>query len=930
VKHPYQDLVHDIARPSRYLGGEFGQTVKEWRTAECRVCLAFPDLYEVGMSHLGLKILYAIINRHPALLAERAYAPWFDMEQRLRETNEPLRSLESGRPLGDFDVVGFSLGFELHVANLLQMLELGRIPLRSADRSEGDPLVLAGGAISLHPEPMADFLDALLVGDGEEQTVPLLLRWSDLGRRGLGRAPRLRALAELPGVYVPSLYGTEADARTGLRRVARADEGTPLPVRRLRVDAIEAHPFPVEGPVASTEAVFDRVSVEIARGCHEGCRFCQAGIIYRPLRERSPGQILDVVERSFREYGYETASLTSLSTADYSAIKPLVRGLSRLVESERMALIVSSLRGYGLDREVLRQLKLSRSTGLTLAPEAGSERLRDVINKNVSQEQLLESAERIFDTGWSRLKLYFMIGLPTETDRDVSGIIETASRVLAAGKRILGRRAEVTVSVSTHVPKPHTPFQWCAMNSWQEIERKQALLRREARGTRLRLKLHDPAGSWLEAALCRGDRTLSDVVERAYRRGARFESWKERLDLQHWHAAFEESGVSPDRFLRGIPLDSGLPWDHIDTGVERKFLVREHRRALSGRPTPPCGKPAVKGVGGKSEKLVCHDCGMGCDLERMAEQRRRYSIELCPDAAGSTPPRDEPQTGAGSSARARPRRPPERSRQGAARRLRLGFRKLGRSAFLSHLDLVRTLPRILRRAGLPLYYSEGFHPKAMMIFGPALGVGVCSLAEYVDVRLRRQPEVALDCDSLIKRLSDRSPDGISFFAACELGDGDAKLSRVIDQAVYVAALPLGPLRAAGLGDAGELEERLRKRLSEKLLVRRVVEEKKKTVDVGRYLLEVCPGEGEQVLKAAGLGEDSVALTLGLRIAAEGTAKPGEALQALLGEDLTNAARFVRSELLWTRGGVRATPLQLEALQSRPASSSRESDRTEKP
>ncbi len=935
MKHPYQDLVHDVLRPARYLGGEFGETVKRWEAVDGRVCLCFPDVYEVGMSHLGLKILYQVLNRHPRLLAERAYAPWFDMERKLRESGEPLRSLESGRPLGDFDAVGFSLGFELHVTNLLQMLELGGIELRAADRGEKDPLVLGGGPQALHPEPVADFVDAFLLGDGEEQTAPLLLRWCELGRQGLGRRERLRELARLPGVYLPSLYRTESDLRTGLGYVVPAVPDAPLPLHRLRVESIDSHPFPIQGPVASTEAVFDRVSVEIARGCHEGCRFCQAGIIYRPLRERSPGQIVEVVERSFREYGYETASLTSLSTADYCAIKPLVRRLSGLVQSERVALIVSSLRGYGLDREVLRCLKLGRSTGLTLAPEAGSQRLRDVINKNVSEAQLLQTAERVFETGWSRLKLYFMIGLPTETDQDVAAIVETGRRVLGVGRRIAGRRTQVTVSVSTHVPKPHTPFQWCAMDDLAEIERKQALLRSEARGSRLGLKLHDPAGSWLEAVLSRGDRSLSAVIEEAYRRGARFESWSDTLDLCYWHQAFEQTEVAADRYLRAIPLDSRLPWDHVDTGVAPEFLAREHARALAGRTTAPCGRPARKAgsdpetADDGSGKLVCHRCGIGCDLDRMREQRRGYAVELGPEPDAPAPGLDPERDGSVRSLRSK-RRPPERPGQGASRRIRLGFRKLGRAALLSHLDLVRALPRVLKRAGLPLYYSEGFHPKALMIFGPALGVGVGSLAEYVDVQLREPSQGDFDLANLPERLSRLSPDGLSFFAARELGEGDAKLSRIIDQALYAAALPAAALRQAGIRGADELEKRLRQRMGEKLQVKRVTDKGEKRIDVSRFLIEVRVNEGREAVERAGLDRNAVPLTLRLRVGAEGTAKPSEALGALLGESVAVDSRFVRSELLWTRGGVRATPMDLEALRMRGTSAPRRRDREKEP
>mgnify|MGYP001077599978 CR=1 FL=1 len=925
MRHPYQDLVHDVIKPARYLGGEFGERSKDWQAVDCRVCLCFPDVYEVGMSHLGLKILYDILNRHPRLLAERAYAPWFDMERLLRESGQPLRSLESGRSLGDFDVVGFSLGFELQVTNLLQMLQLGGIPLRAANRGEKDPLVLGGGPGALHPEPIADFVDAFLLGDGEEQTVPLLLRWWELGRQGLGRRERLRELARLPGLYLPSLYRTESDPRTGLQYLVADAPQASLPVHRLRVESIDTHRFPVQGPVASTEAVFDRVSVEIARGCHQGCRFCQAGIVYRPLRERSPGQIVEVVERCFREYGYETASLTSLSTADYCALKPLVRRLSALVQNERVALIVSSLRSDGLDPEVLRDLKLSRSTGLTLAPEAGSQRLRDVINKNVDEAQLLQTAERIFATGWSRLKLYFMIGLPTETDQDVAAIIETSRRVLAVGRRMAGRGAQVTVSVSTHVPKPHTPFQWCAMDDLEEIARKQALLRNQARGSRLGLKLHDPAGSWLEAVLSRGDRSLSAVIEQAYRRGARFESWSEKLDLDNWHQAFEQTGVTTDRFLRAIPLGSRLPWDHIDTGVEPEFLAREHARALAGRCTAPCGRPArpsgkeLEAVDDGRGKLVCHGCGIGCDLEKMREQRELFALELGPQPEGPQPEAPAPDlraAGNGTAPRSRPRRrPPERPGQGAARRIRLGYSKLGRAALLSHLDLVRTLPRILKRADLPLYYSEGFHPKALMIYGPALGVGVYSLAEYVDVQLRELSDKALDLGSLPERLSGFAPEGIDFFAACELGKDDAKLSRIIDQAVYAAALPAPALDQAGLDSAGALEARVRQRMGDNLLIKRVTDKGEKSIDLSRFLLQVRVGEGRVAIERAGFDREAIPVTLRLHVGAEGTAKPGEALGALLGERVAAASRFVRSELLWTQGGVRATPMQLQALRS---------------
>jgi radical SAM family uncharacterized protein/radical SAM-linked protein len=926
-QHPYADFIHRVKKPARYLGGEHGEIRKDWDATFAKVCLCFPDVYEVGMSHLGFKILYSILNQHPKLLAERAYAPWIDMERELRLRDEPLRSLETFRALSEFDVVGFSLQFELTFTNILQMLELGGIPLRSSERQEGDPLVIAGGPTATHPEPLSAFVDAFLIGDGEERTPEIALLYRELREAGVPRSERLAQLAQLPGVYVPSLYETELEPETGQRYVARAlRPELPLPVKRTFVSDISQYPFPKDGPIANTETVFDRVSVEIARGCTEGCRFCQAGMIYRPVRERDPAEIIEVLRHAVREGGYDGASLTSLSTADYSAISPLVHNAMKELRKERATLSVSSLRAYGLAEDVLDEIKDGGGKGLTFAPEAGTQRMRDVINKNVTEAQLLETARRVFSRGFSRMKLYFMIGLPTETDEDVLGIIETGARAQAVGRELIGRAARVTVSVSTHVPKPHTPFQWCAMDARDEVLRKQQLLRDAARRAGVELRMHDSLGSFLEGVIARGDRSLCDVIYGAFKRGARFDSWEEQLRLDYWQEAMEEAGVSPSRFLGTLPTSARLPWDHIDVSLAPGFLAREYRKALRDRLSPPCGKAVGMFVHhtnleeheGDQRKLVCYHCGVACDMQKMRTDRGEFLIKLGARQKPAAEPEqlttaDEPSAQpatAPSPRKARPARarPPERPDQGRAMRVRLGYRKVGRAAFSSHLDLVRLLPRLFRRLDLPVYYSLGFHSKPVLVFGPALSLGVASLAEYVDLKLCEREDI--DWSELPARLSEATLDGIDFFRARRLRDGEPKLSALITEASYVAGIPLAALSELGFASARALEQRVAARSGGELRTRRVIDGIGKWVDVHSYLREVAVGQGAEALEEAGIAGDLLPIRFRVQITGQGTAKASEVLETLL-DAREVPARIVRTSLGWRAGAVHGTPFDVE-------------------
>ncbi len=963
-EHPYASFIQRVAKPSRYMGGEHGEVVKDWSHVEGTLCLAFPDVYDVGMSHLGFKILYSIVNAHPKLLAERCYAPWTDMEEELRARNEPLRSLETFRPLRDFDVVGFSLQFELAFSNILLMLDTGGIPLRSEARGEDDPLILAGGPNATHPEPLSAFIDAFVVGDGEEKTPEILLTWSALKKAGVPRRERLKELAKLGGIYVPSLYGVALDDESKLLYVTNDDPELPLPIKRAFLPNISQYPFPSDGPVANTETVFDRVSVEIARGCTEGCRFCQAGMIYRPVRERDPQEIVDTILRAVREGGYDEASLTSLSTADYSAISPLVREVMAKLEKERVSLSVSSLRAYGLTEELLDEIQKVRATGLTFAPEAGSQRMRDVVNKNVTEEQLMETAERVFSRGWAKMKLYFMIGLPTEEEEDVRGIVLTGARARDIGRRAQrGRSPEVTVSVSTFVPKPHTPFQWCAMDTRETVLGKQRVLRDVSRQTKVKLRMHDSEGSWLEGVLARGDRSLCDSIERAYLNGARFDCWEDKLKLDIWVEAFDHYGVNTGRFLETIPTSAKLPWDHIDVGLEQGFLAKEYRKAVKNRLSPPCGKAVgnfvhhtnVEAHDADPKKFVCYNCGVACDLTQMRSERRDFLVKLnaltrktkpqpisleseaaldvealaqaegeAIDAAATLEAEVEVAAEATSLAVAheilaekeRARSPKSEGRkqrqptanfdQGTPLRVRIAYTKLGRAAFRGHLDLVRLLPRIFRRLDLPMYYSQGFHPKPEMTFGPALPLGVASHAEYVDVKLIQAP--GLDEASIRERLLGATLESIAFVDAVMLGPNDGGVGKVINTATYVVGLPKAALEVIGVADAEGLRAHIAQRQAGPMTVTRDAKGIKRTVRVSEFLREVVVGEGTEALASAGIGGELVPFRFSVLMTGQGGVRPVEVLEAIL-TDAEFPARIVR--VFMGRGAL--SPLELSAL-----------------
>jgi radical SAM family uncharacterized protein/radical SAM-linked protein len=903
ARHPYAAFLPRVAKPARYIGGEHGERKKPWHSVQARVCLAFPDVYDIGMSHLGYRILYKLLNDDPELLAERCYAPWSDMQTELRNHGELLRSLENARPLCEFDVVGFSLQYELTYSNVLHMLQLGGIPLRSQHRGDGDPLIIAGGPVATHAEPMAPFIDAFAIGDAEELAGEIAHSWAASRRERLPRQQALERLAQLRGVYVPSLYRVEIDATTGLEVVvAGIHEGVPpLPIQRRLVEDLSKFPFPDDGPVGGPEAIFDRVSVEVARGCTEGCRFCQAGMIYRPVRERKPEEVVQTVLRALENTGHDEVSLTALSTADVSCISPLIRKLAEETAPERVSLSVASLRAYGLADDLLDEMRRVRASGLTFAPEAGTQRMRDVINKNVTEEQLMETADRVFSKGFDSMKLYFIIGLPTEEDDDVRGIIRVGKNALAVARRLRRTRAKITVSVSTHVPKPHTPFQWCAMDGATEVRRKQVLLREElGRERGITLRCHDNGASHLEGVFARGDRRLADVLERAVERGASFDSWDERLRLDVWEEAFTFFGVNTAQYLGTLPIDARLPWDHFDIGLEPLFLAREYQKALKNRLSPPCGKAVgmfihhtnVRDARADERRLVCYDCGVACDMGKMRNERIAFLQDMgAAEPAASELPRstaaeedapdsqqnDGEEPAGGSVDRSpeleRPPQPGERHE-----RWRLTFEKLGPSALLGHLDFTRELGRVVRRAGLRPVYSQGFSPKPRFSFGPALALGVASLDEKIEVELIDPPE---NTAVLLAQLNRSSGVGLRFKAAERLERGSPTLGAAVTGARYIIAFA----HAAQL-DPAALEAKIAAFLQrDRTVIKRTVKGIGRLIDVKSRLRALRVGDAatrERIAAAGFVGRFS-SIVVEVDMGPDGSVKPVEIVEALLGD-----------------------------------------------
>ncbi|MCO5170406.1 MAG: TIGR03960 family B12-binding radical SAM protein [Planctomycetes bacterium] len=832
-----EDLLSRVERPSRYLGNEVHAVKKDLSTVSVKVALAYPDLYEIGMSNTGLHILYHMLNEDPEVAAERVYLPARDLEALLRAEGRPLATLENRVPLGELDILGIQIPHELAFANIVKMIRLARIPLWSAGRRDHDPIVLGGGPGVFAAEPVAPFYDAMLLGDAEEALFEVVAAVRDARRQGAPRQALLERLAAITGVYVPSFYAVRHH-KDGRVAAIEPRPGAPPLVLKALVEDLETAYYPDKAIVPYADTVHDRLPIEVMRGCTVGCRFCQAGMIYRPVRERSPRRILDLAKCGLGSTGFEDISLLSLDTGDYTLIDPLTRDLLEVTADKRVALSLPSLRAGSLTDDVIRDVTRVRRTSFTIAPEAGTQRLRDVINKNISDEEVLETVERVARNGWTGIKMYFMVGFPTETQQDLDGLVDLVTRCRDLGQRFV-RRFECTASIGTLVPKPHTPFQWDAQLSMDEAAARLKYVARALRARKVSCKYHDPLHSWVEGIFSRGDRRLAPVIAAAEARGAGFESWSDQLQPDLWLDVLAEHGLEPEWYLRRREHDEVLPWDHLSARVTKKYLLNDRlkvdrmaapttfdcrddlcsgcsvcftddirnrlakyqkdpfadgRRLPIALTSPAVVNPAVARQLEQQGRVRDQAAKSGSDALEAKRRRRRprqpgeRRWHVTPGAPGADgpaevfleidrgqeqpapdalPPREAAAAPAPAAPVSAPGRPEPPSEQGPAVHYRVVYERKGDLRWLSHREVMRAFYHVAQRLELPVRYTEGYHPKPKLAFGPPLPVGAESLHEELDLFLNAE----LPPEQVLAELRRVMPPGL---AAREVARGSGK------------------------------------------------------------------------------------------------------------------------------------------------------------
>ena len=717
--HTLNDILSLVEKPSRYLGSEINSIKKDLSRVKLRFALVFPDLYEIGTSHFGMQILYHILNSHPDIAAERVFAPAVDMEARLREAGLPLFSLESKEPISRFDILGFSLLYELNYTNILTILDLAKIPFLASERDHSQPLIIAGGPCTCNPEPVAKFFDAVVLGDGEQVVMHMAETWLQWRQeRPQIKENLLKKWSDIEGIYIPSFFEEQIDG-CGFQTVT-PQFSSYTGVKRAIIADLDKMPFPEKPILPYGKPVHDRLRLEVARGCTRGCRFCQAGMIYRPVRERSPEHLMSLSAESLAATGYEDLSLLSLSTGDYGCIVPLIEGLMARFGSENVAVSLPSLRAGTLTPELMKLIKTVRKTGFTIAPEAGSQRLRDVIDKNISEKEIVDTVKNAFNLGWRVIKLYFMIGLPTETEDDLQEMVDLVKK-LRKIKPSAGSRGKINVSVATFIPKPHTPFQWASQISLAESKAKLNWIHDQLKLPGIKFKWQNPEVSRLEGLWARGDRRLYRLLITAYNKGCKFDGWSDKFRYHLWEETLAAEGLDPDFYISRVrDVCEPLPWDHIDTRINKSYLKDEWEKAHEGRLTEDC------------RQGLCNQCGV-CDFEE---------IELKTIHSPSQEIAHPPATTADNIT--------------AYKKVRVYYSKQDQAKFFGHLEMVNVFLRALRRARLPVKFSEGFHPKAKISFDDPLPIGLESQEEYFTLTVTE----IVKPSNLVRRLNAHLPDGL--------------------------------------------------------------------------------------------------------------------------------------------------------------------------